>query len=92
MLFRSHIKTEGEEVQKIWDKVKQSPSAGDYLGEITPSALLESNHTAFEKRHTSVSHFAVFVASTIEIDWLSLNRNGHQRARIDKYGFNKLAP
>jgi pyridoxamine 5'-phosphate oxidase len=86
------VKTEGKEVNKVWDKVKQSPSAGDYLSAVTPGTLLEINPIPAEKMPTSNSHFAMLVASVIEIDWLSLNRNGHQRARIDADDFRYLAP
>jgi pyridoxamine 5'-phosphate oxidase len=89
------IKTEGEQVKNMWQNVKQSPSAGDYLSAKAPGEMLDNAH---EKAETSLqnpenqSHFAILIAQVQSIDWLALNRAGHQRATIDKNGVCYTVP
>lgn len=84
------IKTTGEEVQKIWAKVKQSPSANDYLSAQIPGELLQAEHA--ETLSSVTPHFALLQASVQTIDWLALSRSGHQRAKIDCTGLHWLVP
>ena len=86
------IKTEGELVQNTWAKVKQSPSAGDYLSAQAPGEILTNSQDSTNQTLQNHSHFAILIANVINIDWLALNRNGHQRANIDADGFNYLVP
>lgn len=91
------VQTEGELVQKTWVVVKQSPSAGDYLSVQAPGETLlqiPALHTQAEKNNAQIAKpcFALLTASVIEIDWLALNRAGHQRAKIDAHGYQTLAP
>lgn len=81
--------TEGEQLQKTWQKVSQSPSAGDYLSAQTPGELL--NKTSLQNT-SQKSHFAMLLADVIDIDWLALSRDGHQRGRIDNHGMQQLVP
>ena len=83
------VKTEGEQVQRTWLKVSQSPSAGDYLSASIPGELLKN---ITERNLQNKPHFAILIADIIAIDWLALNRDGHQRATIDDDGFQYLAP
>ena len=70
------IKMDDAETNNIWQKVKQSPSAGDYLSALAPGELLTETAT------NNQAHFAVLIATVIEMDWLALSRDGHQRAKI----------
>ena len=72
------IKIDDAETDNIWQKVKQSPSAGDYLSALAPGELLTETATTTNNQ----AHFAVLIATVIEMDWLALSRDGHQRARI----------
>lgn len=94
------IKIEGELVQKTWAKLKQSPAAGDYLSAQAPGEILtnlqdlSSQNLQNQNLHNLQNHayFAILVANVIDIDWLALGRNGHQRAKIDADGFHYLVP
>ena len=80
--------TDGELHQKTWAIVKQSASAKDYLSLIAPGELLTNNN----EPQQVTAHFAVLIAQAVSIDWLELNRNGHQRASITSNSFNYTAP
>lgn len=84
------IKTSGEDVQKVWHKVKQNPSANDYLSTQTPGETMKTEYADF--LYSATPHFAILQASVQAIDWLELNRNGHQRAKIDSTGLHLLVP
>jgi pyridoxamine 5'-phosphate oxidase len=86
------VRTEGELVQKTWVIVKQSPSAGDYLSIKSPGELLNSSPIALPQNSQKQAHFAMIIANVIDIDWLTLSRNGHQRVKIDASGLNHLQP
>ena len=86
------VKTDGELVKNTWDKVKQSPSAVDYLSLQAPGEILVNSHNLPDQAHQTKAHFALLIAQVIKIDWLALNRNGHQRANINADGFQSLVP
>ena len=81
--------TDGELHQKTWVIVKQSASAKDYLSSAAPGELLTNNNN---QPQLATTHFAMLVAQVINIDWLALNRNGHQRANITCNSFNYTVP
>jgi pyridoxamine 5'-phosphate oxidase len=83
---------QGLELQNTWAVVKQSPSAGDYLSAQAPSELLNNAQDLTTKKTQAQAHFAILIANVITIDWLALNRTGHQRANIDADGFHHLVP
>jgi pyridoxamine 5'-phosphate oxidase len=84
-----NIQKDGDLVQKTWQKVKQSPSAGDYLSVQAPGDYFDSSYTG---KLLNEPHFAILIADIIEIDWLALNRNGHQRATINDTGTHYTVP
>jgi pyridoxine/pyridoxamine 5'-phosphate oxidase len=80
--------TQGPEVQAIWDKVKQSAAAGDYLSPTAPgSVLTPAEHTPFLHHH-----FTLLRAQVLDIDWLELGREGHRRAKIGENAWEWLTP
>ena len=79
-------------VQKTWEKVKQSPSAGDYLRSQMPGEILNNAQNSSKQLFAGTAHFALVIAQVIEIDWLELSRNGHRRANIKGDDFNELVP
>ena len=81
--------TDGELHQKTWAIVKQSASAKDYLSSAAPGELLTNNNN---QPQLATPHFAMLAAQVINIDWLALNRDGHQRASITSNSFNYTAP
>jgi hypothetical protein len=73
--------TDGLYVQKLWQSVKQSPAARDYLGVEAPGALLDEDR-ATAAILSDKTHFAVVSGTVIEMDWLELARDNHRRAKL----------
>ena len=84
--------TEGEQLQKIWQKVSQSQSAGDYLSLQSPGELFDNTINIASQMSQNKVHFELLIADVVTIDWLALGREGHQRAKFDSEGFHQLAP
>lgn len=89
--------TTGPEVTAVWERVRQSPSAGDYLAAKAPGTPLAGDAMdAPAAPSAEVSertpHLAVLDAQVQEIDWLELNREGHRRARITADDWTWLTP
>jgi len=75
------VATDGPYVQKLWQSVKQSPAARDYLGTQAPGAVLDADW-ARAATLSDETHFAVVCATVIEMDWLELARGNHRRAKL----------
>jgi hypothetical protein len=76
------VLTTGPVVAALWDRVKQSASAGDYLSPSAPGSLLSSDASEPVEIGYVEPNFAVLNAQVREIDWLELARTGHRRARL----------
>ncbi len=72
------VLTEGLKVDAVWDKLKQSPAAGDYLSTSAPGSPLHQHAGTESEDH----HLGILVADVVEMDWLELARTGHRRARL----------
>jgi len=73
--------TTGPQVDDLWERVRQSAAAADYLGPASPGSPrpdARSDSTADQATH----HFALLIAQVQEMDWLELSRDGHRRARL----------
>ena len=79
---------DGPEVQQAWERVKQSPSASDYLAPRAPGAPMMG---APEEDLTS-PQLAVLLCQVDTMDWLELRREGHRRARLSREGVSWLVP
>lgn len=86
------VDIDSELAKKTWQIVKQSPSAGDYLSEKIPGEKLDNNLINTKKTTNSTPYFALLIAKVHAIDWLALNRSGHQRTQIDENGVTFLTP
>jgi len=85
------IQTEGQHVESLWQAVKQTQAAGDYLGLLAPGQRLVADSEHVEPSSASMEpdvHFAVLSAQINEIDWLELGRGQHRRARMGSLGTN----
>jgi pyridoxine/pyridoxamine 5'-phosphate oxidase len=80
--------TQGPEVQGLWNKVKQSAAAGDYLSPAAPGSVLRSAENTPLLHH----HFTLMTAQVSDIDWLELGREGHRRAAIGNNTWEWLTP
>lgn len=75
------IDINGPTAQALWQQVRHSPAAPDYLGSASPgSPCLDAQSGA--STADDVNHFALVNANVLEMDWLELGRGGHRRARL----------
>ena len=88
--------TAGPEVEALWQGVKQSAAAGDYLSPLAPGAVLPPDRGTADAADASVpapTHsFAVLRAQVLQMDWLELSREGHRRAQLDATTWEWLTP
>ncbi len=78
MTVRTEVTFEGLAVTSRWARLKMSPAAQDYLSPLAPGESLQGLSPAGASR----PHFAVVHARVVAMDWLSLNPEGHRRARL----------
>lgn len=78
---RFKVVSSGAHVESLWQGVKQSPAALDYLSATAPGDALASNASASAAAHTS-PFFALLRAQVLQMDWLELSRHGHRRAQL----------
>ncbi|WP_089963229.1 pyridoxamine 5'-phosphate oxidase family protein [Limnohabitans sp. 2KL-3] len=88
--------TSGPEVEALWQGVKQSAAAGDYLSPLPPGALLPPASGMADAPKSSVpapTHsFALLRAQVLQMDWLALSRDGHRRAQLSANTWEWLTP
>ena len=87
--------TAGPEVEALWQGVKQSAAAGDYLSPQPPGAVLLKGGSADAGTGNSVitAHsFAILRAQVLQMDWLELSREGHRRAQLSATTWAWLTP
>ena len=104
---RLTVHTSGPEVESLWQRVRQSASAGDYLAPVAPGTpRVEATGSptqadAVDAAQASVclpeplgevTHFTVLTAQVTEMDWLELGRAGHRRARVQPDAWTWLTP
>ena len=81
----------GPYVEELWDQIKATAAAKDYLSPRAPGTLLSAgpgSSTEVAQPHC----FCLLKASFIEMDWLALGREGHERARLSVDGWQWLVP
>ena len=79
------VQTAGPQVDAVWDRVRQSAAAGDYLSAAPPGDVLPDHlpgGQALPEDPTRPHHLAILVAQVQEMDWLELARSGHRRALL----------
>ncbi len=88
--------TSGPEVDALWQGVKQSAAAGDYLSPRPPGAVLPPSSGTADAAEANVpapTHsFAVLRAQVLQMDWLELSRDGHRRAKLSASTWEWLTP
>lgn len=86
---QARIETSGAEVDKAWQRIKQSPARQDYLSPFAPGdALPDAATMALEES----PNLAIITAKVTHMDWLSLSPKGHQRAEISATTIRWLTP
>lgn len=94
----SSVLTAGPTIDALWQRVKQSASARDYLSISPPGSLLRSVSSDSSDSQTppdtilNKSHFALLTMQVIEMDWLELASTGHRRAKITANTWEWLTP
>ena len=90
---RAHVSVQssGPQVDEAWERMRQSPAAGDYLAAAAPGAPLP-DASAPPAAAGSHHHLAVVVAQVLEMDWLELARTGHRRAVLTDTRFQWRVP
>jgi pyridoxamine 5'-phosphate oxidase len=69
-------------VAERWQRVKDCPSAGDYLSHLAPGQAIGGEaHSSSDAE--AQPHFGILVATATHFDWLELARSGHRRAGFD---------
>lgn len=93
-LVHVSVQTGGPEVDALWQRVRQSASATDYLSPVAPGTPRADAVGTLEPLEPSVesSHFTVLTALVTEMDWLELGRAGHRRARVLPDAWEWLTP
>lgn len=71
--------TDGPVAARLWERLKTSAAAADYLSFTAPGSPLDPGSPAWMDSH----HFAVVTAQVLAIDWLELHAQGHRRARFE---------
>lgn len=88
--------TSAPEVEALWQGVKHSAAAGDYLSPRPPGAVLPPSHgtaDAAEANAPAPTHnFALLRAQVLQMDWLELSRAGHRRAQLCVNTWEWLTP
>lgn len=88
---RVDVLTHGPDVETLWQRVQQSPSAGDYLSVTAPGEPFAADEATGLAGEPVVS-FAVLRAKLLEMDWLELSRTGHRRARLSEQAWHWVTP
>ena len=70
--------TEGPAVEAAWQRVSQSPAAGDYLSAAPPGAPCAPEEVGVCPQH----NLCIVSAQVLSMDWLALAKEGHRRARV----------
>ena len=86
------ILTTGQQVETLWERVKQSAAAFDYISPLAPGSKLINTTESSTLIKSNDHHIAVLIASVDEIDWLELSIKGHRRARFNDTFWEWLAP
>ena len=88
--------TSGPEVEALWQGVKQSAAAGDYLSPLPPGAVLPQSSGMADapkaNAPTPTHSFALLRAQVLQMDWLELSRDGHRRAQLSANTWEWLTP
>ena len=85
---QARVHLDGALVASAWDRVRQSPSASDYTSHLAPGSAKHEPalHSADQAATPPAHHLAVLDFQVVALDWLSLDRDGHKRAKLTPDG------
>ena len=85
------VATEGPELQALWQRVKQSASAADYMAPAAPGTECPETYSNADTG-SGKHYFALLTARVLQMDWLELGPDGHRRARLSADTWQWLIP
>lgn len=77
-----------ERTHNVWQQVRETAGANDYLSIQAPSSPLHEDGLLSKDNNA----LCIIDLNIQSIDWLSLNRKGHTRAKIEKDQLTWLTP
>jgi hypothetical protein len=87
---QAKVHTSGALVDTAWLKVSQSRASKDYLSRLAPGSLflndVEVDQSSQDSQKGQDHHLTVLTFAVQSMDWLSLGRDGHIRARVTPDG------
>lgn len=85
------VNTDGPELQALWLRVQQSPSAADYMASMAPGTERPELYSSADTG-SGDHHFAALNARVLQMDWLELGQGRHRRARLSADTWQWLIP
>lgn len=86
------LSSSSSQAQKLWQQVKQTASASDYISTSAPGIPISSKAQVVQKNEIQTTHFAVITADIMDMEWLELSSSGHRRAKISLDAWTWLTP
>jgi pyridoxine/pyridoxamine 5'-phosphate oxidase len=86
--MRFSVSRHDAEASAAWERVRQSPSASDYLAARAPGQRLAETPEPW----LDAPQLAVLRGEVLSMDWLELSRAGHRRAKLDAQRVEWLVP
>ena len=86
--MRFSVSLNDDEASAAWERVRQSPSASDYLAARAPGQRLAEA----PEPELDAPQLAVLRGEVLSMDWLELSRTGHRRAKLDAQRVEWLVP
>lgn len=86
--MRFSVSRHDDEASAAWERVRQSPSASDYLAARAPGQRLAET----PEIELDAPQLAVLRGEVLSMDWLELSRAGHRRAKLDAQRVEWLVP
>lgn len=77
-----------EKINQVWQQVRLTASASDYLSLQAPSSPLHHEGLLSDSQHS----LCIVELHIKSMDWLCLNPHGHKRAKLEKNQLTWLTP
>lgn len=85
---QAKVEFEGDRVNSVWERIKQSRASADYLSALPPGHIHSDQESSAADLQEPLSehHLAVLTFNVTSMDWLALSQNGHRRVKITPDG------
>ena len=85
------VVSQGPQVDGVWERVGQSPSASDYLSVAAPGDVVPRAPEIIGDS-SEHHHLSILLCQIQELDWLELRRAGHRRAVFNTQSWSWRVP